>query len=147
VHDIAWKCAYTSVSSYTICCTHVILFNVTTLMKRMANEECGFMLMFMTISLIKSNHVIYFYISLIKVKSCNIFLHMLLVCICSYIFSVLRYTFLIFYAYCIYIIKDKRICGCFSKAEGVSEHKCSENTVLEEKKVHINCVMLQLTKK
>jgi len=39
-----------------------------------------------------------------------------------------------------------RICGYFSKPEGVREQKRLENTVLEEKKVHINCVILQLTK-
>ena len=39
-----------------------------------------------------------------------------------------------------------RICGYFSKPDGVHEQKRSENTVVEEKKLHINCVILQLTK-
>jgi hypothetical protein len=42
--------------------------------------------------------------------------------------------------------KDMRICGFFSKPEGVREQKRLENTVLEEKKVRINRVKLQLIK-
>jgi len=44
VHDIAWKCAYTSISSYAMCCTHVIVYIATTLMKRTSNEEYALVL-------------------------------------------------------------------------------------------------------
>jgi len=37
--------------------------------------------------------------SIIRVKSCNTLLHMLLVCVRSYLISVLRYKFLIFDTY------------------------------------------------
>lgn len=40
-------------------------------------------------------------VCLIKVKSCNLLLHVLLLCICSYLNSVLRYEFLIVYTYCL----------------------------------------------
>jgi len=75
---------------------------------------------------------------------------MLLVCICSYVNSVLRYMFLIFYAYCsdtLYLHEQgNEDPWLFFKARRGPRAKSSENTVLEEKKVHIICVILQLTK-
>jgi len=75
---------------------------------------------------------------------------MLLVCICSYLNSVLRYTFLIFYAYCpdtLYLHEQGyEDLWLFFKARRGPRAKTFENTVLEEKKVHINSVILQLTK-
>ena len=68
-------------------------------------------------------------IVLIKVKSCNALLHMLLVCIrkCCYLKSVLRYELLILGTYhpaaYIYVSKDVRIRGCFLKPNRVREQK------------------------
>jgi hypothetical protein len=65
-------------------------------------------------------------IILVKVKSCNVLLRMLLVCIRRYLKSVLRYTFSILDTYhpgTIYVSKDVRIRGYFSKPEGVRQQK------------------------
>ena len=65
-------------------------------------------------------------IILIKVKSCNALLRMLLVCTRSYLKSVLRYKFLILDTYhpdTIYVSKDVRIRRYFSKANGAREQK------------------------
>jgi hypothetical protein len=70
-------------------------------------------------------------ISLIKVKSCSALLRMLLVCIRSYLKSLLRYKFLILDTYhqelYIYVSKDVRIRGYFSKPKGISEQKSLGN--------------------
>jgi hypothetical protein len=57
---------------------------------------------------------------LINLKSCNVFLHLLLASIRSYLKSVLGNKFLIF---CIYVRKGVRIPGYFSKPKGVREQK------------------------
>jgi hypothetical protein len=70
-------------------------------------------------------------VSLIKVKLCCALLHMLLVCNCSYLKWVLRYTFLfwiiIFQTHYIYTSKTVRICGYFSKPEGVCEQNSGKH--------------------
>jgi hypothetical protein len=67
---------------------------------------------------------------LIKVESANAFLHMLLVCIRSYLKSIMRYIFLILIliirTHNIYVGKDVKIRGYFSKANGVREQKVWE---------------------
>jgi hypothetical protein len=64
-------------------------------------------------------------VSLIKVKLCNSLLRMPFVCIRSYLKSVLRHTFLILDTYIrklnIYVSKDVRIRGYFSKPKGVQK--------------------------
>jgi hypothetical protein len=61
---------------------------------------------------------------------------MLLLCICSYLKSVLRYKFINFgylsSKHCIYIRKDVRIHGYFSKPIGVHKQKSLGNTVVVE---------------
>jgi hypothetical protein len=74
-------------------------------------------------------------IVLIKVKSCNALLRMLLTCISIYIESVLRYKFVILDTYpdiYIYAIKDVRIRGYFSKPKGVRDQKSLGNTGLDD---------------
>jgi hypothetical protein len=66
-------------------------------------------------------------VSLVKVKSCSALLHVVLVCISIYLNSVLRYRVLIFDTYrpvlYIYVSKDVRIRGYFSKPKGILEKK------------------------
>jgi len=61
---------------------------------------------------------------------------MLLLCICSYLKSVLRHKFLNFgylsSRHCIYISKDVRIRGYFSKPTGVHKQKSLGNTAVVE---------------
>jgi hypothetical protein len=75
-------------------------------------------------------------ISLFKVESCNALLHMLLVCICSYLKSVLRYKFLILDTYrpdtCIYVSKDVRILCYFSRPKRVRQQESLGNAALPE---------------
>jgi len=63
-------------------------------------------------------------ISLIKVELCNALLRMLLVCICSYLQSVLRYNFFKFWkpiiqALYAYVGKDVRTRDYFMEPKGV----------------------------
>jgi hypothetical protein len=72
-------------------------------------------------------------VSLIKVKSCNSLLRILRVCIHSYLKSVLRYKFLILdtsSGHYIYMSKDMRIHGYFSKPKMAREQQCLGNTAL-----------------
>jgi len=74
-------------------------------------------------------------VSLIKVKSCNALLRMLLMCIIAYLKSIRIYTFLILRTIdgtlCIYVSKDLRIRGYFSKPKGVRERRSLGNTALQ----------------
>jgi hypothetical protein len=63
---------------------------------------------------------------------------MLLVGIIFYLKSVLRYNFFLFWkpiiqAICIYVSKDVRIRGYFSKPKGVREQQSLGNTVLNHR--------------
>jgi len=61
----------------------------------------------------------------INVKLCNAFLHMLLVCVHSYLKAFLRYKFLIWVPVIqklhIYMSKDVQICGYFLNPRGVHQ--------------------------
>jgi hypothetical protein len=74
---------------------------------------------------------------LIKVKSCNALLLMLLLWIRSYLNSVLRYKFLNLdvchldiIRVCMYVSKDVRIRGYFAKPKGTREQEGLGNTGL-----------------
>ena len=70
----------------------------------------------------------------IEVKLCNASLHMLPVCIRSYLKSVPRYKFLIShicYPGCINMCKDVKFRGYFSKPKGACEQKSLEKTDLD----------------
>ena len=66
---------------------------------------------------------------LIMVKSCQVLLHTLLVCIRSYLNSVMGNKFLNIRLRYIYVSKDE-ICGYFSKPKGVREQRSLGNTAL-----------------
>ena len=67
---------------------------------------------------------------LIMVESCKVLLHMLLVCIRSYLKSVMGNRFLNIRPRYIYARKDVRVRGYISKSKGVREQRSLENTAL-----------------
>ena len=83
--------------------------------------------------------------SVIKVKSCGALLHMLLVCSHSYLKSVLRYKFLSFgylsSGHYIYVSKDVRIRGNFSKLKGLHGQKVRETLIQRLIKVPTTAMM------
>ena len=72
---------------------------------------------------------------LIKIKSCNALLHMLVVCNSIYISSVLKYTFLILgplSGHCMYVSNDMRIHGHFPKPKVFHEQTSLENAAISD---------------
>jgi hypothetical protein len=66
---------------------------------------------------------------------------MLLVCVSSYLKSVLKYKYLILVTYhrdTIYVSKDGRIHGYCSKPKGIREHKSLENTGIYDCQFRMN---------